>query len=130
MCIRDSEKAYLTGGRGAVQLTPKGREFLASNLESAIDRMNKPSNVSKLETNQLPDAKVVGTDTVAIGDSSAERTAMMLPAIDTADKKINISAFVVSEEIARARVDKRDRMKAEGKELDVKVCLLYTSRCV
>lgn len=117
------EKAYLAGGRGAVQLTAKGREFLASNLESAIDRMNKPSNISKLETNQLPDAKVVGTDTVAIGDSSAERTAMMLHAIDTADKKINISAFVVSEEIARALVDKRDRMKAEGKELDVKVVL-------
>lgn len=62
----------------------------------------------------------MGTDTVAVGDTSAERTAMMLHTIDTAEKRIDVSAFVVSEEVARALVEKKKKM---GADFQVRVVL-------
>lgn len=117
------EKEWLAHGRGSLLLTEKGREFLASGLEAAVDRMNSPGNLERLKPGELPSDRAVGTDTVAVGDTPAERTAMVLHSIDSAQKKIDVSAFVVSEEIARALVDKRDRMAAEGKPFDVRVVL-------
>jgi len=117
------EKAWLTKGRGSLQLSEQGRNFLADGLESAVGRMNSKANLDRLKPGELPTDRPVGTDTVAVGDTPAERTAMMLHAIDSAEKKIDIEAFVVSEEIGRALVDKRDRMAAEGKPFDVRVVL-------
>ncbi len=117
------EKAWLMGGRGSVQLTEQGRHFLADGLEAAVGRMNGKANLDRLQASELPSDRVVGTDTVAVGDTGPERTAMVLHAIDSAKERVDIEAFVVSEEVARALVDKRDRMAAEGKPFDARVVL-------
>lgn len=117
------EKAWLMGGRGSLQLTEKGRHFLADGLEAAVGRMNGKANLDRLQASELPSDRVVGTDTVAVGDTGPERTAMVLHAIDSAKERIDIEAFVVSEEVARAIVDKRDRLAAEGKPFEARVVL-------
>lgn len=119
--ITDADtRAYLVKGEGSVQLTQQGREFLASGLETAVERMNKPERKEKMAPGELPSDKKVGTDTVSVGDTSAERTAMMLHTIDSAEKQIDVSAFVVSEEVARALVEKKNRM---GDDFQVRVVL-------
>lgn len=119
----EDAKAWLLKGEGSAVLTSQGRELLAGGLEEAVKRMNSSSNLERMKPGPAPSDKVVGTDTVAVGDTANERTAMMLHTIDSADKFVNVSAFVVSEEVARALVDKRDRMKAEGKNFEVRVIL-------
>ncbi len=119
--ITDADaKAFLVKGHGSVQLTERGREFLAGGLEAAVERMNGKERQEKLQAGELPSDKKVGTDTVAVGDTSAERTAMLLHTIDTAEKRIDVSAFVVSEEVARALVEKKDR---SGPDFQVRVVL-------
>jgi phosphatidylserine/phosphatidylglycerophosphate/cardiolipin synthase-like enzyme len=113
-------RAFLVKGEGSVQLTERGRKFLADGLEAAVDRMNSKDRKDKLTPGELPSDKKVGTDTVAVGDTSAERTALMLHTIDTAEKRIDVSAFVVTEEIARALVEKKKRM---GDDFKVRVVL-------
>lgn len=113
-------RAFLIKGEGSVQLTDKGRKTLADGLEAAVGRMNTKERMDKLKAGELPSDKVVGTDTVAVGDTSAERTAMMLHTIDTAEKRIDVSAFVVSEEVARALVEKKKKM---GSDFQVRVVL-------
>jgi phosphatidylserine/phosphatidylglycerophosphate/cardiolipin synthase-like enzyme len=113
-------RAFLIKGHGSVRLSPKGREFLAGELEAAVTRMNSPQRMEKLKPGALPSDKKVGSDTVAVGDTPAERTAMLLHTIDSAEKRIDVSAFVVSEEVARALVDKKNRM---GDDFEVRVVL-------
>lgn len=113
-------RAFLIKGEGSLVLTKQGREFLASGLEAAVQRMNTPDRKEKLTPGELPSDKKVGTDTVSVGDTSAERTAMMLHTIDSAEKRIDVSAFVVSEEVARALVEKKNRM---GEDFQVRVVL-------
>jgi phosphatidylserine/phosphatidylglycerophosphate/cardiolipin synthase-like enzyme len=113
-------RALLIKGHASVQLTQKGRDFLADGLTAAVDRMNTPERKEKLAAGELPSDKKVGTDTVAVGDTAAERTAMLLHTIDSAEKRIDVSAFVVSEEVARALADKKKRM---GDDFQVRVVL-------
>lgn len=113
-------RAFLIKGEGSALLTEKGRNTLADGLEAAVDRMNTKGRIDKLKPGELPNDKKVGTDTVAVGDTSAERTAMMLHTIDSAEKRIDVSAFVVSEEVARALVEKKKKM---GADFQVRVVL-------
>lgn len=113
-------RAFLIKGHGSVQLSQKGREFLADGLEAAVGRMNGKERLEKMAPGELPSDKKVGTDTVSVGDTSAERTAMMLHTIDSAQKHIDVSAFVVSEEVARALVEKKNKM---GEDFQVRVVL-------
>ncbi len=119
--ITDADtRAFLIKGHGSVQLTQRGREYLADSLEAAVERMNTKERKEKLVAGELPSDKKVGSDTVAVGDTPAERTAMLLHTIDSAEKRIDVSAFVVSEEVARALVDKKKRM---GDDFQVRVVL-------
>lgn len=119
--ITDADvREFLIKGQGSVQLTQKGRDLLADGLEAAVGRMNTKDRMDKLKPGELPSDKKVGTDTVAVGDTGAERTAMMLHTIDSAEKRIDVSAFVVSEEVARALVEKKKKM---GEDFQVRVVL-------
>lgn len=117
------ERAFLLEGRGGVTLTDRGRNLLADGLEQAVGRMNAPGNMQKLQTSRLPSEAATGADTVAVGDTAAERQALILHSIDSADKFVKVSAFVLNADMARLLADKRDRMQAEGKPFEVQVVL-------
>ena len=117
------ERAFLLAGRGDVALTERGRNLLADGLGAAVERMNGSRNQEGLQAIQAPRGEKVGTETLAIGDSSVERQALVLHAIDSAERSIKVSAFVLNEDLARLLVEKRDRMQAQGRPFDVQVVL-------
>lgn len=116
-------RAYLLQGHGPATLTERGRNLLADGLESAVGRINSDRNQEKLQNVPPPDTTRAGGETVAVGDSSVERQAMLLHAIDSAEKHIKISAFVLNEDVARLLAEKKERMQAQGKPFDVQVVL-------
>ena len=97
--------------------------MLASTIEKQVAGMNRPENQQRLLRNDLPSDQANGADTVAVGDSPVERQALLLHAIDSADKSIKVSAFVLNEDIARLLAEKKERMQAEGKPFEVQVVL-------
>lgn len=115
--------SYLKDGHGAVKLTAEGREVLASTIEKQVAGMNRPENQQRLLRNDLPAEQANGVDTVAVGDSPVERQALLLHAIDSAEKSIKVSAFVLNEDLARLLAEKKERMEAEGKPFEVQVVL-------
>ncbi|MEW6280722.1 MAG: phospholipase D family protein, partial [Candidatus Eremiobacterota bacterium] len=117
------ERAFLISGEGAVRLTERGRHALADGLEGAVERMNGKANMQRLSRSEPPSDRQVGSDTVAVGDTSAERQALVLHAIDSADRFIKVSAFVMNEDMARLLAEKKERMEAQGKPFEVQVVL-------
>jgi len=71
----------------------------------------------------MPEGKVAGSDSVALGDKPTERIAVMLEAISTAEDHIYIPSFVMTRVVARAIAARYQELKAKGKELDVRVVL-------
>lgn len=114
---------FLKRDLGSAALTDKGRELLASDLESTIKGLNSPKNQERLLRHDVPSAEVAGRDTVSVGDTPAERQALMLHAIDTAESHIKMSTFVLTEDIARLLAEKKERMEAAGKPFKVEVVM-------
>ncbi len=119
----EEEKAWLLAGRGEATLTPAGRNLLADGVEAAVNRMNSRSNQETMQAIRPPDARAVGNETLAVGDTSVERQAMLLHAIDSAEKYIKVSAFVLNEDLARLLVEKKEAMEAQGKPFEVQVVM-------
>ncbi len=117
------EKAWLLSGRGDARMTEQGRNLLADGLEGAVQRMNGQGNQQALQAIQAPSAQKVGNETLAVGDSSVERQALVLHAIDSAQKYIKVSAFVLNEDMARLLVEKKQSMQAQGKDFQVQVVM-------
>lgn len=120
---REAVRKFLVDGHGKATLTQEGRNLLADTLENTVEEINAPTNQGRLLREDLPSDAARGQDVVAVGDSPAERQALLLHAIDSADRSIKVSAFVMNEDIARLLADKQDRMQAEGKPFDVQVVL-------
>ena len=116
------ERGFLLG-KGEAALTERGRSLLAQGLESAVQRMNGEANQGALQDIEPPSAAQAGSETLAVGDSSVERQAMVLHAIDSAQKYIKVSAFVLSEDVARLLVEKKERMQAQGQPFEVQVVM-------
>ncbi|HXE72910.1 MAG TPA: phospholipase D-like domain-containing protein [Candidatus Nitrosotenuis sp.] len=116
------ERAFLLG-QGRAELTPRGRNLLADGLEQAVERINRPENQERLARSLPPDASPVGSDTVAVGDTSPERQALVLHAIESARRYVKVSAFVLTEDLARLLVEKKQQMEAQGRPFEVQVVL-------
>lgn len=116
-------REWLLEGQGGVPLTDRGRALLADGLEGAVGRMNGKPNRDRLARHQAPSSEAQGQNTVAVGDTAAERQAMVLHAVDSADRFIKVSAFVMNADLARLIADKKDQMAAQGKPFDVQIVL-------
>lgn len=116
-------RAWLLEGHGPATLTERGRNLLADGLEGAVGRINGERNQAALQRIPPPDTARAGDETVAVGDSSVERQAMLLHAIDSAERHIKVSAFVLNEDIARLLAEKKERMEAQGRPFDVQVVM-------
>lgn len=96
------------------------RKFLAL-AERTLEAANSPRNLKRLADIGLPEGKVAGTSAVALADYPEERQALMLTAIQEAEEFVYIPAFVITRSVAAMLVARRDELKAEGKDLDIRV---------
>jgi phosphatidylserine/phosphatidylglycerophosphate/cardiolipin synthase-like enzyme len=114
---------FLLNNRGSVRLTEEGTRLLTDGLEENIAKLGSAENQDSLSRISSPDATAKGSQTLAVGDNKVERQAMVLHAIDSAEKYIKVSAFVLNEDLARLLVQKKKDMAARGEDFQVQVVL-------
>ena len=107
--------------KGELPLSKHGKEQFLALAQRAVDTVNSKENMAKVNDIDLPEGKPAGTTEVALADQPTEREAVMLQAIQEAEKFIYIPAFVMTKPIAAMIVAKRDEMAAQGKDIDIRV---------
>ena len=109
------------GSKGELPLSKFGKEKFLELAQRAVDTVNSPENMKKVNDIDLPEGNPVGTTAVALADLPTEREAVMLQAIQEAEEFIYIPAFVMTKTVAAMIVAKRDEMAAQGKDIDIRV---------
>lgn len=121
--VEDYEKelSKMITGRNQLQLSSKGKKLLESQIERAIELTNTPKNLKRLDDMESPSTAKAGKTRVDIADAPVEREALVIAAISEAEEYILLPGFVVTRAVAAALVAKRDQMREQGKEIDIKV---------
>lgn len=117
----ESQLTKLVERRGELSLSTKGKEVLQSLVKRAVDAVNSKENKQKLADITPPSGKKAGATRVDIADLPVEREAMTLKAISEADEFIYMPSFVLTRGIAAAIAARRDQLREDGKELDVRI---------
>lgn len=107
--------------RVPLQLKKEGKRLFADMVQKVMNHIHTAENLEALEDITLPEGKVAGNVTMALGDDPVEREALLLDTIGKEDKFIYIPTFVITKPVARALIARRDELKAQGKALDIKV---------
>ncbi|MBI3925114.1 MAG: hypothetical protein HY319_06205, partial [Armatimonadetes bacterium] len=121
MTDEELQKALNSNSRQKLPISEEGKKLLAQEMRLALQATRHPKNVRSLKSIKLPDGKPVGQTAVAIGDRPLEREALLLHAINTAEKFIYVPAFVITRPVAQALAARRSQLHREGKEIDVRV---------
>jgi len=108
-------------GGGDIPLSAKGKKKFLALVDRTLEATRSPKNLKRLADIDLPEGKPAGTSAVALADLPAEREALMLTAIQDANEFIYMPAFVITRSVASMVVARRDELKAQGKELDIRV---------
>lgn len=107
--------------RRPIKLKLKGTQMLSKLFRLIFKNTEDPKNIEKLLVSRPASGEPVGNVTAALGTTSEQREALILEAISSAEKFIYVPTFVLTKAIARALVARRDELKSQGKDLDVKV---------
>jgi phosphatidylserine/phosphatidylglycerophosphate/cardiolipin synthase-like enzyme len=119
--MEDLEKSLNRGSTKPMELTSKGKVILGQLINKVYDCIAEPENQAALGDISPVNQVGGGTTTVTVGGEGTDREAMILQSIATAEKFIYAPTFVITKAIARAIVARRDELRDQGKELDVKV---------
>jgi phosphatidylserine/phosphatidylglycerophosphate/cardiolipin synthase-like enzyme len=119
--MEDWEKSLKRGSTKPVELTEKGKSVLGQLIKKVYAAIAEPENQTSLGDVTPVEVSSGGATTVTVGSEGSEREAMILQSIATAEKFLYAPTFVITKAIARAIVARRDELKDQGKELDVKV---------
>ena len=117
----EKEVSRMLGGRYHLQLSEKGKKLLTGLVQRAIEVTNAPENLKRLDDMKAASGEKAGSTRVDVADVPVEREALVLSAINKADKFVYMPSFVITRAVAAALVERRDQLQAEGKELDVRV---------
>lgn len=125
---KEQLKAYLLkDSTKNVNLTTEGRELLSKVMDETHAKISSKENVKKYSNITPPEGKrASGTsskDKVAFGDTPAEREAMLLETINSADRYIKVSSFVMNKGVADLLIQKKKDMDAAGKPFEVQVIM-------
>lgn len=104
-----------------VPLSNEGKKRFMALLQRTLDATRKPTNLKRLKDIESADGRVSGNTTVAIADKPQEREALFLTAIQNAERFVYIPAFVMTRAVASMLVARRDELKAQGRDLDIRV---------
>lgn len=104
-------------------LSDKGGQLMHEMVDETLALCNSKRNLGKLTDVNPPSDEVRGDDSLAIGNVPVERQAIVLHAIESAERYIYIPTFVMTEGIARALAAKKQQMAAQGKDIDIRVII-------
>lgn len=100
-----------------LHVTPEGADKLLKMLGEGVHKASDPENVKRAQVVSDASGETRGTSAVAIGDTPADREAILLHAIKTAEEFLYLPNFVMSRPVARAVAER----VAEKPNLDVRV---------
>lgn len=109
------------GSRKPLELTDKGTQLLARLFRRIFKTTEAEENIQRLQGSRPASAAPAGNVTAALGTTSEQREALILEAISSAEKFAYVPTFVVTKAVARSLAARRDELKAQGKDLDVRV---------
>lgn len=104
-----------------IPLNKSGKEAFLGVVDRTLSKCTSKANLAKLKDITPPEGSPAGTTAVALADVPAEREALMITTLQEAEEFVYIPAFVMTKSIASVIVARRDELRAEGKELDVRV---------
>jgi phosphatidylserine/phosphatidylglycerophosphate/cardiolipin synthase-like enzyme len=102
-------------------LSDFGKEKVLEVIQRVNDKVRSPENQRRLADITPPSAEAKGTTAVSLADTPTDRETLLLKQINDAEKFIYVPAFVITRPVAAALVAKRDAMKQEGKDMDIRV---------
>lgn len=119
-CTAEEAEKLLAEGE-MLPLSKNGKEKFLEVMDRALGVANSKENVKRLKDIGVPKGDPKGTTAVALADLPTEREALMLTAITGAEKFIYVPAFVMTKGVAMMLIAKRDEMREQGKEIDIRV---------
>lgn len=102
-------------------LKPGGIELLQRLYQRIFEATGNQSNLARLDRHQPVSEAAAGNATVAVGTASEQREALVLQAISSAEEFAYVPTFVITRAVARALIARRDELRNQGRELDVRV---------
>lgn len=117
------EENISRGSTRPLALKPAGKKILNDLIQRSFQQVEEKKNQERLNVVALPAGEKSGQVTVALGDTSEEREALILQAIASAEKFVYVPTFVLTKAIARALVARRDELAEQGKTLDMRVVM-------
>ena len=123
----DVKAALLSDDAKAMTLTARGRGLLAEVAERTVGKTGEGRNMERLEDITPPDGRLPdgmeGKDVITVGNSSVERQTMVLDAMNSADKFIKVSAFVLNDDMAKLLIEKKREKEGLGEDFNVQVVM-------
>jgi phosphatidylserine/phosphatidylglycerophosphate/cardiolipin synthase-like enzyme len=119
--VDDLDHALRYNSTKPLELKGPGKKLLLSLVERTLKATWEKDNLARLQKLSLPQGEAKGEVTVAVASRPAEREAVILEAIASAEKFIYVPTFVITKAVARALVARRDEVAAQGKHIDVRV---------
>jgi uncharacterized protein (DUF1778 family) len=114
-----AEEMLAAGER--LPLSDKAKTAFMELMDKALGATRSKTNVERLQDISLPEGKPVGATAVALADFPVDREALMITAIQEAEKFIYIPAFVMTATVADMLAAKKAEMAAQGKDIDIRV---------
>lgn len=119
---RETLEAQISkGSTKPIELKSRGKKLLLELIERTFERVGDAKNQERLKEIDLPAGLPCGSTQVAVAGHSEERESVILQAIATAEKFVYVPTFVITKAVARALAARRDELRSQGKELDVRV---------
>ncbi len=113
--------------KAKIKLHDDGKRLMMNAIKGVFDSNNSSKNVKNLKNAVPPEGKIIGknasSEVVAVAGTGEERQGVLLNAINSAEKYIKVSCFVMTKDIADVLVEKKKAMEEQGKPFDIEVVM-------
>lgn len=113
--------------KAKIRLHDEGKRLMMKAIKETFDSNNSSKNVKNLKNAVPPEGKVTGknssSEVIAVAGTGEERQGVLLNAINSAEKYIKVSCFVMTKDIADVLVEKKNSMEQQGKPFDIEVVM-------
>lgn len=104
-----------------VPLNKEGKKRFMALLQRTLDATRTPANLKRLNDIDVSEGKPAGSAMVGIADQPLERQAWFITAVQNAERYIYVPAFVMTRAVASLLVARRDELKEQGRDIDIRV---------
>ena len=111
--------------KAKIRLNDDGKRLMMKVIKGVFDTNNSAKNIENLQNSVPPEglASKKSSEVIAVAGTGDERQGVLLNAINSAEKFIKVSCFVMTKDIADVLVEKKNEMERQGKHIDIEVIM-------